>query len=109
MTVSIFEAIQLTSNSSIKVAPYIVRGVFVDTDTLLISDLADATLYVTRSGHTEKGFIKFINDSKEGSKILNVGLIVNDVANNDMGYGNKFGYGYGKTNQTFFEKLRSRF
>lgn len=79
------------------------------TDTLLISDLADATLYVTRSGHTEKGFIKFINDSKEGSKILNVGLIVNDVANNDMGYGNKFGYGYGKTNQTFFEKLRSRF
>lgn len=79
------------------------------TDTLLISDLADATLYVTRSGYTEKDFIKFINDSKAGSKILNVGLIVNDVSNNDMGYGNKFGYGYGKTNQTFFEKLRSRF
>lgn len=79
------------------------------TDTLLISDLADATLYVTRSGYTEKDFIKFINDTKEGSKILNVGLIVNDVSNNDMGYGNKFGYGYGKTNQTFFEKLRSRF
>lgn len=78
------------------------------TDTFLISQLADATLYVTRSEYTEKDFLKFINSSTEAGKIKNVGLIINDVSKNNLGYGNKYGYGYNNENRTFFEKLKDR-
>ena len=78
------------------------------TDTFLISEYADITLYVTRSEHTEKTFIKFINDSAEAKKIHNVGLVINSVSTSNMGYGNKYGYGYTSTKQTFLERLKSR-
>lgn len=78
------------------------------TDTFLISDLADATLYVTRSEYTEKDFLDFINNAKEDSKIHNVGLIINDVSKSNFGYGNKYGYGYNNSQKSFFERLKSR-
>lgn len=78
------------------------------TDTFLITDLADAVLYVTRSEYSEKDFLKFINSSKEQNKIHNVGLIINDVAKSNFGYGNKYGYGYDITQRSFLERLKDR-
>ncbi len=78
------------------------------TDTFLIADIADATVYVTRSGYTEKGLIDFANNNINQKKIKNVGLVLNDVDQEYFGYGNKYGYGYGAKEKTFLEKLKDR-
>lgn len=78
------------------------------TDTLLISELADATVYVTRSGYTEKGLIDFANKHIASKKVRNVGFVLNDVEKDYFGYGNKYGYGYGADNRSFFERLKDR-
>ncbi|NPA10390.1 MAG: polysaccharide biosynthesis tyrosine autokinase, partial [Chlorobi bacterium] len=67
------------------------------TDTLLIANMADVTLYVTRSRHTEKSLIDFANKQVEGHKIKNVAFILNDVNKEYFAYGNKYGYGYTAT------------
>ncbi|WEK71729.1 MAG: polysaccharide biosynthesis tyrosine autokinase [Candidatus Chryseobacterium colombiense] len=66
------------------------------TDSFLIADVADVTVYVTRSGHTEKELIKFANHQIKDKKIHNVGFVLNDVSkmNSGYGYGYKYGYGY---------------
>lgn len=67
------------------------------TDSLLIADVADVTLYVTRSGYTEKKLISFANTQIGQSKIKNAAFVLNDVdnTNSSYGYGYKYGYGYG--------------
>ncbi len=77
------------------------------TDTFLISNAADATLYVTRSRHTEKGLIEFANRNVETKKIKNVGFVLNDVSKENMGYGNKYGYGYQVEEKKWWQKLLS--
>ena len=79
------------------------------TDTFLFADMADATIYVTRSGYTEKELIAFANKNIDQKKIKNVGFVLNDVAKDYFGYGNKYGYGYGAKEKGFFERLRERF
>jgi len=80
------------------------------TDTLLIANMADVTLYVTRSRHTEKSLIDFANKQIEGHKIKNVAFILNDVNKEYFAYGNKYGYGYTATdNRSFFDKVKSIF
>lgn len=64
------------------------------TDSLLIADVADATVYVTRSEVTEKAYIEFANNQIDSQKINNVGFVLNDVHKTNFGYGNKYGYGY---------------
>ncbi|ODM54978.1 GumC family protein [Elizabethkingia meningoseptica] len=78
------------------------------TDTFLISDLADATLYVTRSKYTEKALIEFANSNIDQKKIKNVGFVLNDVNKNYFGYGNKYGYGYGAKEKTWIDKIKER-
>ena len=78
------------------------------TDTFLISDLADATIYVTRSGYTEKALLEFANNNIDSMKLKNVGFVINDVPKSHFGYGNKYGYGYGTKEKSFFEKLKER-
>ncbi len=75
------------------------------TDTFLFADMADATLYVTRSGYTEKELIAFANKNIDQKKIKNVGFVLNDVAKDYFGYGNKYGYGYGVKEKTWYQKL----
>ncbi len=78
------------------------------TDSFLISDVADATVYVTRSGYTEKELIGFINKQIKDKKIKNVGLVLNDVSkmNSGYGYGYKYGYGYSEDQKkSFFQKI----
>lgn len=79
------------------------------TDTFLIADMADVTLYVTRSGYTENALIDFANKSISSQKIKNVGFILNDVDKDYFGYGNKYGYGYHAEEQGWFAKLKNRF
>ncbi|VXC55728.1 MULTISPECIES: GumC family protein [Chryseobacterium] len=80
------------------------------TDSFLIADVADVTVYVTRSGHTEKELIGFINKQIKDKKIKNVGLVLNDVSKIHSGYGyGKYGYGYvADTNKSWLNKLFGR-
>ncbi|MDQ1161004.1 tyrosine-protein kinase Etk/Wzc [Chryseobacterium sp. SORGH_AS 447] len=78
------------------------------TDSFLIADTADVTVYVTRSGYTEKELVSFINKQIKDKKIKNVGLVLNDVdkMHSGYGYGYKYGYGYSAdANQSFWKKL----
>ena len=79
------------------------------TDSFLISEVADITLYVTRSKYTEKSLIDFANKVMDAGKIKNVAFVLNDVDKDYFGYGNKYGYGYSAKEKTFLEKLRDKF
>jgi len=78
------------------------------TDSFLIADVADVTIYVTRSGYTEKELISFINKQIKDKKIKNVGLVLNDVnkMHSGYGYGYKYGYGYSADDKkTWFKRI----
>lgn len=65
------------------------------TDTLLFSELADSTLFVSRAGYTQKGILEFAREMKEEEKLKRVNFVLNDVSEANYGYGGKYGYGYG--------------
>jgi Mrp family chromosome partitioning ATPase len=68
------------------------------TDTLLISDWADLTLFVTRVGFTEKRLLKFAKELDETGKLKSMALVLNEA-----GFGKSkdynYGYGYGYTSE----------
>lgn len=65
-------------------------------DTLLISQYADLTVYLVRAGFTDKSILRFPKELSESNKLRNVALLVNDVDFSSFGYyGSKYGYGYG--------------
>lgn len=65
-------------------------------DTFLIGNQADLTVYVTRENTTPKNAIQFINQLNKDSKLNNMYLVINgvDLSRNKKGRGQ---YGYGKT------------
>ena len=67
------------------------------TDTLLISEYANHTLYVTRAGVTENRVIEYPLKLNDEGKLNGLSFVVNDVNDSNLGYGGKYGYGYGKT------------
>ena len=79
------------------------------TDSFLISEVADITIYVTRSKYTEKTLIEFANKNIDANRIKNTAFVLNDVDKDYFGYGNKYGYGYSAKEKTFLEKLRDKF
>lgn len=78
------------------------------TDTFLFAEMADVTLYVSRSNYTEKALVEFANNSVDSGKIRNVGFVLNDVNKNHLGYGNKYGYGYHAEEKKWWEKFLNR-
>lgn len=64
------------------------------TDSLLFSEVADATIYVTRSNYSKMKFMDFLNEKQKDSKLKNVGIVINDLKKNHFGYDNSYGYGY---------------
>ena len=73
------------------------------TDTLLISEYADQILYVTRAGVTELKVLEHpIKLHKEG-KLNGLAFVVNGVQDSNLGYGGKYGYGYGKTTKKWWK------
>ena len=66
------------------------------TDTMLISQLADATIYLARANYTEKNLLKFSKELVESKKLKNVAYVVNSVgASKSYGYSYNYGYNYG--------------
>ncbi|QDO93708.1 polysaccharide biosynthesis tyrosine autokinase [Formosa sediminum] len=99
---------ELLSNGKIEMlleeAKHLYDYIIVDTapiilvsDTLLISQHADATVYVTRAGFTEKKLLGFSNDLYLNKKLNNMVYVVNSISdgNKSKGYGYNYGYGYG--------------
>ncbi|SIR03916.1 MULTISPECIES: GumC family protein [Chryseobacterium] len=80
------------------------------TDTFLIAELSDITIYVSRSKYTEKALLEFANNNIDQKKIRNVGFVLNDVSRENLGYSNKYGYGYNQhTEQSWFQKIKNKF
>ncbi|MFD0931929.1 GumC family protein [Psychroflexus salinarum] len=70
------------------------------TDTILISDYADITLYITRSGYTDTRLFPHIRDIYDQKKLVNMGVVINgldETGINAYNYG--YGYGYGENQQ----------
>lgn len=66
------------------------------TDTMLISQLADATIYLSRADYTEKNLLKFSKDLAETGKLKNMAYVINSVgASRSYGYSYNYGYNYG--------------
>ncbi|MDT0677483.1 GumC family protein [Autumnicola musiva] len=81
------------------------------TDTLLISPLADTTIYVTRADYTEKKLLDFPKDLKRQGKLKGLAVVLNDVDYSKFSYGAKYGYsygygyGYGKEEESRMKKI----
>jgi len=73
-------------------------------DTFFISKYADLTLFVIKAGHTENQLIEFAVNSKRSAAIHNVGFVLNNVDISNLGYGNKYGYGYGSDKMGFWNR-----
>ena len=70
------------------------------TDTLLISKLADATLYLVRAGYTEKNLLEFSKNLNDSGKLKNMAYVINGVGTSrSYGYSYNYGYGYGYGSQ----------
>jgi tyrosine-protein kinase Etk/Wzc len=70
------------------------------TDTLLISQLADVTVYITRANHTDKKLLTYSKELDEKGKMKNMAYVINNVEGvsaygYSYGYGYNYGYGYG--------------
>lgn len=79
------------------------------TDTFLISKYADLTLYVVRAGYTERRLIKFAVDAKKSGTISNLSFVLNNVNVSNLGYGNKYGYGYGTQKKNAWTRRERNF
>jgi len=74
------------------------------TDTFLINKYSDMTVFVSRANHTERSLLDFISDNHKGDKLHNIALVLNNVKLTNFGYGNKYGYAYGKKKDSFWKK-----
>ncbi|STC93301.1 Tyrosine-protein kinase YwqD [Chryseobacterium carnipullorum] len=80
------------------------------TDSFLIAELSDIIIYVSRSNYTEKALIEFANSNIDQDKIKNVAFVLNDVSSENLGYSNKYGYGYMKVEEkTWVQKIKKIF
>ena len=76
------------------------------TDTLLISQYADLTLYVARADYTEKKVLQHpVQLAKEG-KLKNIAFIMNNVAQSKFGYNTKYEYSYSDSKKGFLSKVK---
>jgi len=64
------------------------------TDTFLVSKHADATIYITRAGYTDKRLLAFSKGLFRSRKLRNMAYLVNNAGINKA-YGYNYGYGYG--------------
>ena len=64
------------------------------TDTLVISQLVDTTLYVVRADFTPKKVLEFSVNLSDRGKLKNMAYVINNVGSNYKGYGYSYGYNY---------------
>jgi capsular exopolysaccharide synthesis family protein len=82
-------------------------------DTLMISKYAETTLFILRSGVTEKTLISYSKKLFKDKKIINMGYVLNDIDfSSSYGYGYNYGYGYGYGRETekksWFQKWKKK-
>jgi capsular exopolysaccharide synthesis family protein len=66
------------------------------TDTMLISQFADATIYIARANYTEKNLLNFSKELSESGRLKNMAYVINSVgASKSYGYNYGYNYGYG--------------
>ena len=68
------------------------------TDALLLSHLANVTLFVVRQRYTTRGSVSLLDEIYRKGEMSNIALVVNDIsASGYYGYGLRYGYtlGYG--------------
>lgn len=86
--------------------------VSVVTDTLLVSQNADAFIYVVRANYLEKRLLKVMETFYKGGKLPNMSVVLNDSDwKKSFGYGYGYGYGYGhevKVEKTWLQKLMKK-
>ena len=78
-------------------------------DTFLISKYADLILYVTRAGYTERKLLNFAVDVQNDGKLHDISFVINDVKTANFGYGNKYGYAYGQSKPSLWERFKKSF
>ncbi len=69
------------------------------TDTLLINDLADVTIYVIREGFTDKKLMGLPEKFSKEQKLKNVSIVLNG----EKLAGSSYGYGYGEKSKANFD------
>ena len=62
------------------------------TDALLILPKSDVSIYVVRAGYSEKEFLKNVERIVEEYDVKGLGIVLNDVSYEKVGYG--YGHGY---------------
>lgn len=76
-------------------------------DALTLSRFANATLYITRQGHTFKKQVELIEEYASQGKLPHLAIVLNDVQV-ETGYGfygyGRYGYGYGQKAGYFEEE-----
>ncbi|MCS6930409.1 MAG: polysaccharide biosynthesis tyrosine autokinase [Saprospiraceae bacterium] len=78
-------------------------------DAIQMRDLADATIYVVRSGYTYKGQLKIIDEIAKHNKLTRPFIVLNAVPFNKPGYGSYaygYGYGYSSRSRNYYEPER---
>lgn len=74
------------------------------TDTLLFSQYAGHTIYMTRADYTEARILNFAKELHAENKLNGMMLVVNDVKQSNFGYGAKYGYYGAEKKKGFFRK-----
>jgi capsular exopolysaccharide synthesis family protein len=74
------------------------------TDTLLFSQYAGHTIYMTRAGYTEKRILNFAKELNANNKLNGMMLVVNSVKQSNFGYGARYGYSSSKEKKSWFSK-----
>lgn len=76
-------------------------------DTFNLLEYMDLLLYVMRAEHTEKEMFEFADQLQRDNAKGKIAIVLNDVKNINLSYGNKYGYGYytERTNKKWYEKI----
>lgn len=74
------------------------------TDTLLISQYAGHTIYLTRADYTENRILNFAKELHAEKKLNGMMLVVNDVNQSNFGYGAQYGYYGASKKKSFFRR-----
>jgi capsular exopolysaccharide synthesis family protein len=82
------------------------------TDTILMSDFADATLYIVKAEYIDKRMLNVPLSLYHEKRLKNMALLLNGT-DIQKGYGYGYGYGYGnymkgEAKQSFFAKVKQK-
>jgi len=69
------------------------------TDAVILSQIADHTIYVVRQGYTPVATLNNINEMHKYEKFKSISIVFNDISVNKYGYSYGYSYGYGYGNE----------